>query len=115
MAWINTSLAAVSRLQERDAQAQLKLAAAQAIQTVNPMARPEGELELGALVVRWQAQPEGSPATSAGYLEAGVGRFSVQLFDVQVQARDAASGAELAFNATLLGYRFNGVPDIDRL
>lgn len=106
MAWINSSLSAASRLQERDAEAALKLAAVQALQTVNPVTRPEGELELGSLRLRWQSAPKGPPSTSAGL--AGPGAFRVQLFDAKVIARDASTAAEVEFSATLLGFQYTG-------
>ncbi len=103
MAWINTNLLAASRLQQRDAEAQVKLTATQAIQTINPLLRPEGELRLGQLTVRWRSEAATAATVSAGF--AGAGQFTVQLFETRVDARDEGSGAEVQFTATLLGYR----------
>lgn len=108
MAWINTGIAEAARLQERDAQAQLKLAATQFVQTVNPLAQPEGEIEMGALRVRWRAEPDGAATTSAAFVGAGLGQFRMQLFSTRVQARDLASAVDVEFTATLLGYRYVG-------
>lgn len=105
MAWINTSLQAVSRLQERDAEAQLKLAAVQLIQTVNPSLRPEGELRIGTVELRWRSKPAGPATVSAGFGGAGVGQYTMQLFEADVLARDADTAVEVTFRATLLGYR----------
>lgn len=109
MAWINASLNEVNRLQQREAQARLLLAATQAVQTIDPMKKPQGQMALGSITLRWQAEPDAPAMRSAGFEGAGVGNFEMQLFSVRTQASDASSGAEISFDATLVGYRFVGV------
>jgi len=106
MAWINTNLSAAVRLQERDAEAALKLAAVQAIQPVNPLVQPAGELALGTMRLRWDCAPKGQPSMSSGL--GGPGAFRVQLFEAKVIARDESTNAEVEFSATLLGYQYAG-------
>lgn len=108
MSWINTSLIEVNRLQEREGRARLLLAATEAVQTIDPMSRPEGQMSLGSVSLQWQAEPASPSMRSAGFEGAGMGMFDVRLFTVRAQARDSASGAEVAFDATLVGYRYVG-------
>lgn len=110
MAWINTNLQSIGRLQQRDAEAHLKLAATQIMQTVNPLVQPEGSLRAGTLEVRWRTTALTPRTTSMGFTGAGQGRFAMQLFEAQVEARDVDLGTELSFVATLLGYR--GLPGV---
>lgn len=57
-AWINTNLAAVSRLRGYDDEARLRFLATEWALTLNPARRGRGEEKLDALTrVRWEARP----------------------------------------------------------
>ncbi|WP_426038727.1 prepilin-type N-terminal cleavage/methylation domain-containing protein [Brevundimonas sp. DC300-4] len=61
------------------------------IQSVNPMAEPEGRIELEAGdVIRWTAEPKIPPKRNSGF-PSGDGQFDVQLFTLTVEV-DRATG-----------------------
>ena len=72
---------------------------------LNPMATPEGEIELPqGDTIRWSSRPKGEPVTNAGF-PVGDGQFSVQLFTltVEVERRTGRSPAPMVFDR--LGWR----------
>lgn len=54
------------------------------LRSVNPMAEPEGQIELErGEIIRWVSEPRTEPRRNAGF-PAGDGQFDVQLFTVTV-------------------------------
>jgi prepilin-type N-terminal cleavage/methylation domain-containing protein len=107
-AWINTNLNAAALIRDRAARSQLRIAAAEVVQSVNPMDRPLGSIEVGTLHVEWRAEPQAPATLSASFNAAGSGQYRVQLYKTDVRARDVALGAETSFDVILLGFRYSG-------
>lgn len=65
------------------------------MQTVNPALEPEGEQQLGDVVLRWTSEPIEPPRDAmTGYLRAGL--YSVGLYRVHLQlTRDGLEFAEM--------------------
>lgn len=102
--WINSSLQTAARIARLDAQARLLLSAQAAISSVNPSARPQGELSVGGLNVRWSAvlaQPERSNATDASEI---AGPWWVSLYRMDVSAK-SSDGVEVNFSQLQVGTR----------
>lgn len=53
--WINQNLATASRLRESQARSQLQIEGVSWLATINPVAEPEGEREMGGLRLTWRA------------------------------------------------------------
>lgn len=73
--------------------------------SINPMATPEGEIELPeGDTIRWRSEPKGEAVTNSGF-PVGDGAFSVQLYTltVEVERLEGRSPAPLAFDR--LGWR----------
>lgn len=70
------------------------------MRSVNPMAEPEGRIELDAGdVIRWTAEPK-TPAKRNSGFPSGDGQFDVQLFTmtVEVQRATGRSPAPMVFD-----------------
>lgn len=93
-AWMSINQTALIRIQARDAAVRDGRAALAALESVNPMAEPEGARELpGGLEVRWNSReivPRGPGMGAAGTTLA----FDLALYDLQVSAM--RNGREIA-------------------
>lgn len=101
--WINTNLDATARLRQRDQVRHLEQLASAWVQTLNPLQRPEGEIEPEAgIKLRWTARPL-VPLTGAAPLPGGsVSLFRLRLYTVEMLV--AAPGqAPLKLSATRIG------------
>lgn len=102
-AWINFNLEAASRMRQRDRdQRQMQLAVAW-LQTRNPMAEPNGEVELEpGTRVRWQARAL-TPLTSGAPLPGGTATpFRLALYELVVTV-SAADAGETRFTLKRVG------------
>jgi general secretion pathway protein I len=103
LGWLNSSLIGLRRVQEvAAAQAAVRGALAY-LETINPMATPEGETELGEWRVRWQAREVEPAREGAGY-PSGVGLFDVGLYDTRVWLERDGQAIE-EFVLRQVGYR----------
>jgi general secretion pathway protein I len=95
-----------SMLRARDAseRAANELNLLAALATINPAQRPQGQMQLGDLVLSWQAREVVAPVRGAGY-PAGASSFEVGLYDVDAVLRDAAGRAAAQRTARRVGWR----------
>lgn len=100
--WQATSLSALSRVEAQSRRLDVARDAVEALRSVNPMAEPEGERELGDYTLYWEAdplEPRRTGLSQAGYASL----FDVALY--RVEAWVVAGGTELTrFEMRLVGY-----------
>lgn len=104
-AWIQQNMQAASRLRSHEQEARLLLSAQSLVQLVNPMNRPEGEIDAGDMRVVWRAdlqEPERRNQTFGGLAE---GPFRVGLYRLEVKARDRRHDVEISFSQWQVGSR----------
>jgi general secretion pathway protein I len=116
--WINTNLLTANRLQEVEAEARLKLAAAEAMAQINPLRTSQGDMVVGEISIAWTTEPA-TPVTPNATFEGGqAGGFELALFRTKVQARQvprefagvvagatSPAAVEVRFEMVLVGYR----------
>jgi prepilin-type N-terminal cleavage/methylation domain-containing protein len=76
--------------------------------SLNPMATPTGELDLGTYRVRWRAERIGPSQQSTEYPSGGPGRFTVALYRIVIDFPGSANFAPL--EVTKLGYHRDATP-----
>jgi general secretion pathway protein I len=75
---------------------------------LNPMATPDGVLDLGAYRIRWHARPIGAITRNTAGPDGGAGVFSVALYRVVLDFPDDREFAPV--EVTKLGYHRETVP-----
>lgn len=85
-AWVAGSLNSLGRIEERAAEDAARLNILAFMHTVNPMARPDGRVDFGDVLVEWRARPKLPPQDQIGY-PAGIGLYQVALYDMHISAR----------------------------
>lgn len=102
--WINTNIMTLSRVQAINAESDAKLNALEYMNSVNPMLAPEGQADLGAYRLRWQAEAITEVRDGANY-PFGISLYQLALYRTQVTVKK--SGGEPWFDLTLrqVGYK----------
>ena len=115
-AWINSSIAIASRLQQSEDRTRLLSIGAGWVQALDVMARPGGATELApGMRISWQARPLGA-STPVAPMPGGISTdFDAVLFQVDVVIFEAASGLEVRFSQNRLGILHRGSPDGEML
>jgi hypothetical protein len=105
LAWINSSIASLRRIEESNARSVATANALEYMQTVNPMLRPQGRTDLGVLTVQWAAKPL-TPVLDGSNVQLGAGLYQLAMYETEVRA---FSGGELSpsveFRMKQVGYR----------
>lgn len=83
--WINASVVALGRVEEANARSAASTNAVEFMQSVNPMLRPEGEMDLGDYRVQWRASAITTPIDGSDYPR-GRSAFQLALYDTVVRA-----------------------------
>lgn len=78
------------------------------VASLNPMATPTGEIDLGAYRIRWRAELIQPVRQSTEYPSGGPGRFTVALYRVVLDFPDSANFPPL--EVTKLGYHHEAAP-----
>lgn len=83
--WINASIVALGRVEEANARSAASANALEFMQSVNPMLRPEGEMDLGDFRIAWRASAITNPIDGSDYPR-GRSAFQLALYDTVVRA-----------------------------
>jgi general secretion pathway protein I len=102
--WVNQSLDTIQRVDEVGLRAGAKLAAVSYMQSVNPMDRPEGSVNLGSYGVSWTTEPLTDARDGVGYPR-GISLFQVRLYKVKVEVSRSGSEHWQTFDMQLVGYK----------
>ena len=76
--------------------------------TLNPMATPEGNFDLGAYRIHWRAERIGAVRQSSGF-PSGKGRFTIALYHLVLDFPGERAVPDV--EVTKLGYQREGPPD----
>ena len=111
--WINQSLSTASRLQQLDAEAQLRLTGQALAAGINPLQQAAGLLDVGSLQLRWTSEVlaplRSGPAGPEGLV---MGRWLTGITLLHVTVFDAGSGARISFDLLrpVIQVRFEDLP-----
>lgn len=105
LAWINSSITSLGRIEEANARSLATANALEYMQTVNPMMRPEGRVRLGAITVAWTARPL-TPVIDGSDFPRGTSPFQLAMYETAVRAfRGDALDPSVEFRMKQVGYR----------
>lgn len=102
--WVNASIVALRRVEDANARSAAIANAIEYMQSVNPMAKPEGQVSLGAYQLSWKAQPQ-TPITDGAARLMSASQFQLALYDTQVKATLSDGSYWFDFKMTLVGYK----------
>jgi general secretion pathway protein I len=105
LAWINTSITSLGRIEESNARSAATANALEYMQTVNPMTRPQGRLRLGTLTIAWTTRPL-TPVLDGSNFPRGVGLYQLAMYETVVRTfRNGELDAFVEFRMKQVGYR----------
>lgn len=103
--WLNSSTGALRRVEDANARSAATVNAVEFMQSVNPMLRPEGRMELGDYNIRWQATPLTTVVDGTDYPR-GLSQYQLALYDTLVKAtRGPRDEYWFEFKLKLVGYK----------
>jgi general secretion pathway protein I len=101
--WLNASIVSLRRVEDANARSAATVNAVEFMQSVNPMQRPQGQVDLGDTRIRWTATPLTQPLAGVNP-NRGRSDFDLALYDTVVRAsRDDRPWFELRMK--LVGYK----------
>ena len=104
LAWINSSIASLGRIEESNARSLDAANALEYMQTVNPMTRPEGRVRLGDLTVAWTARPL-TPVIDGSNFPRGTSQYQLAMYETAIRAfRGDALDPSVEFRMQQVGY-----------
>ncbi len=101
--WINASFTALNRIEENNRRAAAELNAIEYLKTINPMARPGGEVMLGQVAMRWRARALAEPKPNKTDGDTN-GPFLVALYEVEVTLVQTPEIPQYSFSVQQMGY-----------
>ncbi|WP_457445563.1 type II secretion system protein [Roseateles sp. P5_E4] len=103
--WINQNLATATRLRESQARSQLQIEGVSWLATINPVAEPEGDREMGGLRLTWRAtllEPMRPEFDMGGVI---VSRWMIGLYRVNASITRLDSGMRTDWEQVATGWR----------
>ena len=110
-AWIQQNTQAASRLRVHEQEARLLTSAQLLVQLVNPMAKPEGDMDAGNLRIQWRAELLEQERRNQPFSAEVQGPFRMGLYRLDVQARDLKDNVEVRFQQWQVGIRRDALQD----
>lgn len=102
--WINASIVSLRRVEDANVRSAATINALEFMQSVNPMLRPQGSMDLGAYELRWQSRELTTPLDGADYPR-GIGPFQIALYDTTVSLHQHGGAYWFEFNLQQVGHR----------
>lgn len=102
--WVNASITSLRRVEDANARTAATLNALEYMQSVNPMLRPEGRMDLGAYRIAWQAQPLTATLDGAAYPR-GQSLYQLALYDTVVKAYRGTDEYWFEFHLKQVGFK----------
>jgi len=94
-AWINTNIITLTKVQDANARAETTRNILEYMDTVNPMLTPNGNIDLGNVHARWQAEPVTVPQDGSAY-PTGLSLFRLALYKTRIEvSKDGTPWFEL--------------------
>lgn len=103
--WINQNLETASRLRDSQVRSQLQIEGVSWLSTINPVAEPEGEREMGGLRLTWRAtllEPMRPEFDSGGAI---VPRWTLGLYRVNASITRLDGGMRAEWEQVATGWR----------
>lgn len=102
--WVNASIVSLRRVEDANVRSAATANAIEYMQSVNPMLKPVGQIDLGDYRLDWKAQPQTTVIDGSG-LTLGLSQFQLALYDTQVTASRSNGNFWFDFKLTLVGFK----------
>lgn len=102
--WINSNIITLNRIQEINAVNAATANALEYVATVNPMASPQGQADLGAYRLEWDASATEETRDGAGY-PYSIGLFQLNLYQTKVTLKKPGGQVWFSFEMQQVGYK----------
>ncbi len=83
--WVNASIVSLRRVEDANARSAATSNAVEYMQSVNPMLRPQGQMDMGSYRISWAATPLMSPLPGTDF-QRGRSNYDLALYDTTVRA-----------------------------
>lgn len=111
-AWTQQNTQAASRLRVHEQEARLLNSAQLLVQLVNPMVKPDGDMDAGDLRIQWRAELLEPERRNQPFGVGAQGPFRMGLYRLDVQARDLKQNVEVRFQQWQVGTLRDVVQDL---
>jgi general secretion pathway protein I len=102
--WINSSIMALSRIQESNARSAATQNILEYIDSINPMLKPEGDALLGSYKIRWKAEPISLVQDGSAYPR-GSSLYQLALYDTLIKVETDDQKLWFDFRLRQVGYK----------
>lgn len=102
--WINTSIIALNRVQEINAQSEATRNIIEYMNAVNPMMMPEGKVDFGSYRITWQAEISADAKDGANYPR-GVGYYQLAMYRTDIKTIKASGEPWFDLALQQVGYK----------
>ena len=83
LGWVQQNLDTMQRMKGFYSEQEARRAVAEWSYALNPMDKPDGEVNIGPIRLAWKSAPIGEKVSQTGYPQ-GIGLYDVTLYDVEV-------------------------------
>jgi len=101
---INSNIKTLNRVQETNAENSAKVNALEYMYSVNPMIKPQGEVDFGSFRISWKAEITSEPRDGAGY-PSGLSLYQLALYQNKITIQKPDGRFWFAFDLRQLGYK----------
>lgn len=109
--WINSGLRSMLRIEDSEARTRATLNIVEYLESINPMAKPEGEANFGDYRFRWKAVPITEPRDGANYPQ-GISLYRLALYQTSVLVQRPDGAAWFDFSLKQVGYHKERQPKL---
>lgn len=102
--WINTNITTLNRVQETNAENAATINVLEYMNSINPMISPEGQANLGAYRLSWNAETVMEPRDGAGY-PYGISLYQLGLYQTKITVQKPDGQFWFAFTLQQVGYK----------
>lgn len=102
--WINTNITTLNRVQETNAENAATINVLEYMNSINPMILPEGQANLGAYRLSWNAETVMEPRDGAGY-PYGISLYQLGLYQTKITVQKPDGQFWFAFTLQQVGYK----------
>ena len=102
--WINSNIITLNRIQEINAVNAATANALEYVTTINPMASPQGQADLGAYQLEWDSTTSTETRDGAGY-PYSLSLFQLNLYQTKVTLKKPDGQVWFTFDVQQVGYK----------
>jgi len=102
--WVNSNLMTLNRVQENNAENDATLNALEYMRSINPMSTPQGQANLGAYRLSWNAVATTEPRDGASY-PVGTGLYQLATYQTNLTVQKPNGQFWFGFTLQQVGYK----------